>query len=80
MMRNLICAAIAVALVAGAAPAMAQAVQPTDPTEPPPAAQARLSDAGDGQWMLLQGYSNHDEVHYTWYYVTAPNLSRYHGS
>ena len=78
-MRNWICAAIAVALVAGAAPAMAQAVQSTEPPTPT-AAQMRLPDTSDGQWMLLQGYSNHGEVHYTWYYVTAPNLSRYHGS
>ena len=78
-MRNLTCVAIVLALVPAAAPAMAQAVQPTD-SPAPTAVQKQSSDVAHGQWMLLQGYGKDGEVHYTWYYVTQLDLSRYRGS
>ena len=83
-MKNLICGAVSLAVLAGTAPAMAQAVQST-PDEPI-AAQAQPGDAVDaadpagGQRMLLQGYGHHGEVEFHWYYVTPPNFGRYHGS
>ena len=73
-MKNLIYGAVTLAVLAGTAPAMAQAVQST-PDEPI-AAQAQPGDAVDaadpagGQRMLLQGYGRHGEVEFHWYYVT----------
>ena len=77
MLKTLTYAAVALAVIAGAAPAMAQSFQPfavqaASPTE--------ASDLTGGRWMLLQGYGKDGEVNYTWYYVKHPDLSRYHGS
>ena len=76
-MKTLTYAAVVLAAITGAAPAMAQSFQPfavqaASPTE--------ASDLTGGRWMLLQGYGKDGEVNYTWYYVKHPDLSRYHGS
>ena len=77
-MKSLIYAAIALTGVAGAAPAMAQAVQPT--TSMTRASTATSTAPPTGRWMLLQGYGNHGAIDFTWYYVTPPDFGRYHGS
>ena len=77
-MRYLTGSAIALALIAGSAPAMAQAGPSA--YEPPVAVQVPSSAEADGHWQLLQGYGKDGEVTFTWYRITAPNLSRYHGS
>ncbi len=54
-MRNLTYAAIALAAIAGVAPAMAQTVQPTTPNMPMTVG-SQLSAAAGGQSMPLQDY------------------------
>jgi hypothetical protein len=54
-MRNLTYAAIALAAIAGVAPAMAQTVQPMTPNTSI-AVGSQLSAAADGQSMPLPGY------------------------
>jgi hypothetical protein len=82
-MKTLTYAAVALAVIAGAAPAMAQFYQPAATDAPTAAAQSpAMSGAVDpsGRWMLLQGYGKDGEVNFTWYPVMQPDLSRYHGS
>ncbi len=90
-MKTLTYAAVALAVIAGAAPAMAQLAQPAAPVAQPAApdaatVQAQPSvvtgalDPTSGRWMLLQGYGKDGEVNFTWYPVTQPDFSRYHGS
>ena len=76
-MRYSTFAAVTWVAIAGAAPAMAQAGPSA--YEPPIAVRAPAANA-DGHWQLLQGYGKDGEVTFTWYYVTLPNFSRYHGS
>jgi hypothetical protein len=83
VMKTLTYAAVALAVIAGAAPAMAQFYQPAAPDAPTAAAQSpAMTGAVDpsGRWMLLQGYGKDGEVNFTWYPVMQPDLSRYHGS
>lgn len=77
-MRNLIFTAVGLLAIGGAAPALAQAGPSA--YEPPVTVQGRAMDAPGGRWELLQGYGKDGEVIYTWYYVTAPDVSRYRGS
>ena len=77
-MRSLILTAVGLLAIGGAAPALAQAGPSA--YEPPVAVQGRAMDAPGGHWELLQGYGKDGEVIYTWYYVTVPDVSRYHGS
>ena len=85
-MRSLTYVAVALAVIAGAAPAMAQVVQAAPDPDASIAAQPQLpAMAGapapaSGQWMLLQGYGKDGEVNFTWYPIMHPDLSRYHGS
>ena len=82
-MKTLTCAAVALAVIAGAAPARAQFYQPAATDAPTAAAQSpAMSGAVDpsGRWMLMQGYGKDGEVNFTWYPVMQPDLSRYHGS
>ena len=68
---------MALAVIAGAAPAMAQSFQAFAVQAP---SSTEASDLTGGRWMLLQEYGKDGEVNYTWYYVKHPDLSRYHGS
>ena len=77
-MRYLTGSAIALALFAGAAPAMAQAGPSA--YDRPVAAVTPPFAAVDGRWQLLQGYGKDGEVTFTWYYVASPDFARYHGS
>jgi hypothetical protein len=81
-MKTLTCAAVALAVIAGAAPAMAQFYQPAAPDTPiaAPAQSPATTVDPSGRWMLLQGYGKDGEVNFTWYPVMQPDLSRYHGS
>ena len=83
-MRSLTYVAVALAVIAGAAPAMAQVVQaapdPDASIAAQPPAMAGAPAPASGQWMLLQGYGKDGEVNFTWYPVMHPDLSRYHGS
>jgi hypothetical protein len=81
-MKTLTYAAAVLAVIAGAAPAMAQVAQPAlqnSVVQAPPSALTNVPDP-TGQWMLLQGYGKDGEVNFTWYPVMHPDLSRYHGS
>ena len=69
--------AVMLVALATAAPAMAQAGPAV--FDPPVAIQTSAAKA-EGHWQLLQGYGKDGEVIFTWYYVTPPNFSRYHGS
>jgi len=84
-MKTLTYAAVALAVIAGAAPAMAQFVESTasDAAIAVPAQSPATTGAADltgARWMLLQGYGKDGEVNFTWYPVTQPDFSRYHGS
>ena len=81
-MKTLTYAAVALAVIAGATPAMAQFAQTPDaPIAAPAQAPAMTGAPGQtGRWMLLQGYGKDGEVNFTWYPVTQPDFSRYHGS
>ncbi len=85
VMTTLTYAAITLAVIASAAPAMAQMVQPAAPDAEfaVPAQSPAMTEARDptgGRWMLLQGYGKDGEVNFTWYRVPQPDFSRYHGS
>ena len=83
LMRNLMFAAVGLTAIGAAAPAMAQAGPSAyDPSayDPPVAAMGPAANAAGGRWELLQGYGKDGEVIFTWYYVTAPDFGRYHGS
>jgi len=77
-MRNLIFAAVGLTAIGIAAPAMAQAGPSA--YDPPLAAPGAAANVASGHWELLQGYGKDGEVIFTWYYVTSPDFSRYHGS
>ena len=83
-MKTLTYAAVALAVIAGAAPAMAQFAQPAAPdaatVQAQPSVVTGALDPTSGRWMLLQGYGKDGEVNFTWYPVTQPDFSRYHGS
>jgi hypothetical protein len=83
VMKTLTYAAVALAVIAGAAPAMAQFAQPAAPDAATVQAQPSVVTGAldpTGRWMLLQGYGKDGEVNFTWYPVTQPDFSRYHGS
>lgn len=77
-MRNLIFAAVGLAPIVGAMPAMAQAGPSA--YDPPVGVQGSVVNAAGGHWELLQGYGKDGEVIFTWYYLTPSDFSRYHGS
>jgi len=77
-MRSLVLAAIGLAVIGGAAPAMAQAGPSA--YDPPVVVPGAATNVAGGHWELLQRYGKDGEVIFTWYYVTALDVSRYHGS
>ena len=77
-MRYLTFAAVTLVSIGGAAPAMAQAGPSA--YDPPVSGQGPVANATNGHWELLQGYGKDGEMIFTWYYITPPDFSRYHGS
>ena len=85
-MKNYIYALGALALMAGAVPAMAQTVTYGVPNRqtaalPPPAAPARQVDPNAPHWMQLEGYNGDGSVSKHWYLVRPQDfdVTNYHG-
>ena len=85
-MKNYIYALGALALMAGAVPAMAQTVTygvPNGQTAalPPAATPAPRTDPNAPHWMQLEGYGGDGQLHEQWYLVRPHefDVTNYHG-
>jgi hypothetical protein len=85
--KRYISAICALALMTGAAPAMAQTVtygapnSRTAAVQPPAATPPSQTDPNAPHWMQLEGYGGDGQLHQQWYLVRPQDfdVSNYHG-